>query len=49
MGKLKSHLQDWLETYGHELGYDMSNAPELSDLWWVVEDNVEAKEYWEVK
>jgi len=49
MGRLKSHLQDWLETYGYELGYDMSNAPELPDLWWIAEGSIEADDYWERK
>jgi len=49
MGKLKSHLQDWLDKYGHKLGYDMSNAPEFEDMDWVVNDNVDAQSYWETK
>ena len=49
MGRLKSHLQDWLDKYGHKLGYDMSNAPELPDLWWIAEGNIEADDYWERK
>ena len=49
MGRMKSHLHDWLEEYGYELGYDMSNAPELSDLWWVADSSVDAQEYWDKK
>ena len=32
MGKIKNHLQEWLETYGYRLGYDISNAPDLPDI-----------------
>ena len=46
MGKMKNHLQDWLESYGYRLGYDISNAPELPDLWWVAESSVDAQTYW---
>ena len=27
MGLLKTHIQDFLETIGYELGYDMDNLP----------------------
>ena len=27
MGLLKSHIQDFLETVGYEMGYDMDNLP----------------------
>ena len=27
MGKLKSHVQDFLETVGYSMGYDMDNLP----------------------
>ena len=46
MGKMKSYLHDWMEEYGYELGYDMSNAPELPDLWWVADSGINAEEYW---
>ena len=46
MGKIKNHIHDWLESYGYDLGYDMGNAPDLPDLWWVAEDRVDAEEYW---
>ena len=46
MGKMKSYLHDWLEEYGYELGYDMSNAPELPDLWWGADSGINAEEYW---
>ena len=49
MGKMKNHLQDWLETYGYRLGYDISNAPDLPDLWWVADSNVDSQPYWEGK
>ena len=34
MGKLKEHMMGWLDEYGNELGYDMSNCPSLEDFWW---------------
>ena len=46
MGKIKEHIQDWLEEYGYSLGYDIANAPELDDLDWVANDDIDAKEYW---
>ena len=46
MGKIKNHIHDWLESYGYELGYDMGNAPDIPDLWWVAESRVDAEEYW---
>ena len=49
MGKIKNHIHDWLESYGYELGYDMGNAPDIPDLWWVAEDKVDASIYWENK
>ena len=49
MGKIKNHMHDWLESYGFSLGYDMSNAPELNDLYWVANDGVDAQTYWENK
>jgi len=32
MGMLKGYVQDWLENYGYELGYDWSNLPNLEDM-----------------
>ena len=49
MGKVKGHLQDWLEEYGNALGYDMTNVPDMGDFWWIVENNVDAETYWEGK
>ena len=45
MSRIKNHIHDWLESYGYDLGYDMGNAPDLPDLWWVVEDRVDAEVY----
>ena len=42
MGKIKGHIQDWLEEYGYSLGYDMANAPEIDDLDWVANDDIDA-------
>ena len=32
MGLLKGHIQDWLEEYGYDKGYDWDNLPDLSDM-----------------
>ena len=32
MGKIKDYCQDFLEGGGYELGYDMSNLPELGQM-----------------
>ena len=32
MGKLKGHIQDWLETYGYDKGYDWGNLPPLEQM-----------------
>ena len=49
MGKMKNNIYGWLEDYGFELGYDISNAPEFEDMDWVASDGVDAQEYWENK
>jgi|TARA_R100000353_G_scaffold2419_1_gene3618 hypothetical protein len=49
MGKIKNHIHEWLEAYGYDLGYDMTNAPELSDLWWVADSKVDSETYWNDK
>ena len=49
MGAIKSYLHEWLENWGHELGYDMSNVPDLGDLDAVVESKIDAETYWEDK
>ena len=49
MGAIKKYLHDWLENFGYELGYDMANAPEIDDLDWVANDDIDAKEYWDNK
>ncbi len=45
MGKLKSHVQDFLEHKGHELGYDWDNLPELKDFEIVSQNNIPVWEY----
>ena len=32
MGRIKSFIHDWLETYGEELGYDWDNVPDMGAL-----------------
>ena len=46
MGAIKKYLHDWLENFGYELGYDMANVPDLQDLDWVTNDDVDAEAYW---
>ena len=38
MGRIKKYLEDWLENYGYDLGYDMNNCPDFVD-WNVVKRN----------
>jgi len=45
MGKLKSHVQDFLETGGDSLGYDWENLPDLKDLGMVSKHNIPVWEY----
>jgi hypothetical protein len=49
MGKMKNHVYGWLEDYGFELGYDMTNTPYLEDFEWVANDSVDAQTYWKTK
>ena len=32
MGLLKGYVQDLLEEFGYDLGYDWDNLPDLSDM-----------------
>ena len=45
MGKIKAHAQDFLEDGGYELGYDMSNLPEIQDFKYVLEKSLDAQQY----
>ena len=49
MGKLKDALQDWLEDYGHSLGYDMTNYPDMKDWDKIKLNNINAEEYYNGK
>ena len=49
MGRMKDYLNDWLENYGWELGYDMANVPDLDELDYVVENDIDAKTYWTIR
>lgn len=46
MGALKKFLHSWLEDFGYELGYDMGNIPDLSDLDTIADDKIDAETYW---
>ena len=45
MGKIKAHAQDFLEDGGYELGYDMSNLPEIQDFKYGLEKSLDAQQY----
>ena len=47
MGKLKGVLEDWLDNYGHELGYDMTNYPSMEDWDNIRINEIDAREYYE--
>ena len=47
MGKLKSVLWDWLEDYGRDLGYDMTNYPSMEDWDNIRINKIDAREYYE--
>ena len=47
MGKLKGVLEDWLDNYGHELGYDMTNYPSMEDWDNIRINKIDAREYYE--
>ena len=49
MGKIKRYLEDWLENYGYDLGYDMSNVPDLDELDYVLENDINAETYWTIR
>ena len=49
MGFMKRYLEEWLENYGWELGYDMANVPDLDELDYVVENDIDAKTYWTIR
>ena len=49
MGKIKDVAQDWLENCGYDLGYDMTNLPDMSN-WNVIRVNqIEAYTYYNNK
>ena len=45
MGKIKNYCQDFLESGGYDLGYDMNNLPEMKDMDTVKQQNVKLWEY----
>ena len=46
MGRVKSHIHDWLENFGDELGYDWNNVPSVGDMDGVARDRISAWEYY---
>tara|TARA_Y100001973_G_scaffold86822_1_gene130161 strand:- start:440 stop:622 length:183 start_codon:yes stop_codon:yes gene_type:complete len=49
MGRMKDYLQEWLENHGWELGYDMANIPDIDELDYVVENEINAETYWTIR
>ena len=49
MSKLKGALEEWLENYGHSLGFDMTNYPAIEDWDNIKLNNIDAKEYYDGK
>ena len=45
MGKLKGYLEDWLEEYGYDLGYNWDNLPSLPDMESIVVNSTTYIEY----
>ena len=47
MGLLKGYIQDWLEEYGYDNGYDWDNLPSMSkmeemmELDWIVNNKID--------
>ena len=46
MGKIKDRVQDWLEDYGYELGYDINNCPDMIDWDIIQQNNIDAFTYY---
>ena len=38
-------MEDWLDDCGHELGYDMSNLPDLRYLSWIKTNKITLEDY----
>ena len=49
MGKVKDYLHEWLEEAGFELGYDIMTSPDINDLEWVAENEIDSWTYWAMK
>ena len=49
MGKMKGVLEDWLDNYGHSLGYDITNYPNMKDWDSIRMNNIKVEEYYENK
>ena len=45
MGNVKNYFQDWLDRGGYSLGYDLNHAPDLSDLDWIIDHDIDADDY----
>tara|TARA_R100000664_G_C2664970_1_gene79496 strand:+ start:361 stop:582 length:222 start_codon:yes stop_codon:yes gene_type:complete len=49
MGKIKEAVQEWLEDYGYDLDYDMSNYPDIKDFKWIANNKVKSTVYYSHK
>ena len=49
MGRVKSHIHEWLENFGDELGYGWDNVPSFGDLDGVARDRIPVWEYYGYK
>jgi hypothetical protein len=43
--RLKSHIEDWLDDGGHKLGFSMGQLPAMSDMDWILENEIPSDVY----
>tara|TARA_R100001463_G_scaffold35623_3_gene77364 strand:+ start:1120 stop:1353 length:234 start_codon:yes stop_codon:yes gene_type:complete len=46
MGKIKSHIQDFMDNVGYDLGYEDKQVPELKDIDEVRKHRIPAHNYY---
>ena len=47
MGKLKDVVEDWMDEFGYELGYDWDRLPSMGDFKKIKVNKIKAREYYE--